>query len=50
MRIEALRRRIELLQDFCMPAACTQLGVSVDKQYVLASGEWKMSMVCACVL
>ena len=34
-----IRRRIELLQDFEMPIASTNILVSSDKQYIMASGE-----------
>ena len=34
-----IRRRIELLQDFEMPIASTNVCVSADKQYIMASGE-----------
>lgn len=34
-----IRRRIELLQDFEMPIASTNVCVSADKQYIMASGK-----------
>ena len=34
-----IRRRIELLQDFEMPIASTNILVSSDKQYIMSSGE-----------
>ena len=34
-----IRRRIELIQDFEMPTASTNIEISQDGNYVLASGE-----------
>ena len=39
----ALRRRIELLQDFSMPVASTGVQVTSDGQYILASGQWTLT-------
>ena len=37
--IIGLRRRIELIQDFAMPVASTQVQTSADGQYILAAGD-----------
>lgn len=41
-----IRRRIELLQDFEMPIASTNVCVSADKQYIMASGVYKPRIRC----
>jgi len=41
-----VRRRIELLQDFEMPIASTNVCVSADKQYIMASGVYKPRVRC----
>ncbi|RMX53671.1 hypothetical protein pdam_00000332 [Pocillopora damicornis] len=41
-----IRRRIELLQDFEMPTASTNVRVSADKQYIMASGVYKPRIRC----
>lgn len=41
-----IRRRIELLQDFEMPIASTNVCVSADKQYIMASGVYKPRVRC----
>lgn len=41
-----IRRRIELLQDFEMPIASTNVRVSADKQYIMASGVYKPRIRC----
>lgn len=40
------RRRIELIQDFTMPTASTNIVVSKDKNYILASGVYKPRIKC----
>ena len=39
-RDSAIRRRIELLQDFSMPCASSKLRQSPDGQYLLAAGTY----------
>nr|XP_020652270.1 nucleolar protein 10 [Pogona vitticeps] len=41
-----IRRRIELIQDFDMPAVSTKLKVSRDGQYVMATGTYKPRIRC----
>lgn len=41
-----IRRRIELLQDFEMPVASSNVCVSADKQYIMASGVYKPRVRC----
>ena len=41
-----VRRRIELIQDFTMPTASTNIVVSKDKNYILASGVYKPRIKC----
>lgn len=42
----ALRRRIELIQDFSMPVAATSVAVSRNGQYVFAAGVYKPRVRC----
>lgn len=39
-------RRIELIQDFDMPAVATSLELSPDGQYILATGTYKPRIKC----
>lgn len=41
-----VRRRIELIQDFDMPTVSTNLKVSNDGQYILATGTYKPRIRC----
>ncbi|EDO37775.1 predicted protein [Nematostella vectensis] len=41
-----IRRRIELIQDFEMPTASTNIQVSADNQYVMATGVYKPRVRC----
>lgn len=41
-----IRRRIELVQDFDMPAVSSTVRVSNDGQYVLATGVYKPRIKC----
>ncbi|KAM3964735.1 nucleolar protein 10-like [Aphomia sociella] len=41
-----LRRRIELIQEFDMPGVSTNLRVSKDGQYIMASGIYKPRIKC----
>ena len=41
-----IRRRIELIQDFTMPTASTNILVSKDKNFILASGVYKPRIKC----
>ncbi|KAG7212660.1 hypothetical protein KM043_012941 [Ampulex compressa] len=41
-----IRRRIELIQDFDMPAVSTSIRVSKDGQYILATGIYKPRIKC----
>ena len=41
-----VRRRIELIQDFTMPTASTNIAVSKDCNYILASGVYKPRIKC----
>lgn len=41
-----VRRRIELIQDFEMPTVCTNIKVSRDGQYILATGTYKPRVRC----
>ncbi|CAG2065712.1 unnamed protein product, partial [Timema podura] len=41
-----IRRRIELIQDFEMPALSTTVRVSKDGEYVLATGTYKPRVRC----
>ncbi|KAH0621974.1 hypothetical protein JD844_023798 [Phrynosoma platyrhinos] len=41
-----IRRRIELIQDFDMPAVSNKLKVSKDGQYVMATGTYKPRIRC----
>ena len=43
---DAIRRRIELLQDFSMPTAATRIASSPDGNYLLASGVYKPRIRC----
>lgn len=45
-RSPELRRRIELIQDFSMPTASTDIQVTPDGQYILATGQM---CVCLCM-
>ena len=50
-----LRRRIELIQDFSMPTASTDIQATADGQYIIAAGGacyisgLKPSDLCMCV-
>ena len=39
-----IRRRIELIQDFVMPTASTNIEISEDGNYVMASGTKKLNL------
>ncbi|CAB4019938.1 Nucleolar 10, partial [Paramuricea clavata] len=41
-----IRRRIELIQDFEMPTASTNIEISQDENYILASGCYKPRVKC----
>ena len=41
-----LRQRIELIQDFSMPVASTNVKVSADGQYIFATGVYKPRVRC----
>lgn len=41
-----IRRRIELIQDFEMPTASTNIEISQDGNYILASGCYKPRVKC----
>ncbi|XP_012256477.1 nucleolar protein 10 [Athalia rosae] len=41
-----IRRRIELIQDFDMPGVSTNIKVSRDGQYILATGIYKPRVKC----
>ncbi len=41
-----LRRRLELLQDFAMPCVSTNVKISNDGDYVLATGTYKPRVRC----
>ncbi|XP_014206073.1 nucleolar protein 10 [Copidosoma floridanum] len=41
-----IRRRIELIQDFDMPAVSTSVRVSKDGQYIFATGIYKPRLKC----
>ncbi|KXJ07855.1 Nucleolar protein 10 [Exaiptasia diaphana] len=41
-----IRRRIELIQEFEMPTASTNILVSADKEYVMATGVYKPRVRC----
>jgi len=41
-----IRKRIELIQDFDMPAISDKIQVSADGQYVLATGIYKPRVKC----
>ncbi|KAG9494593.1 hypothetical protein GDO78_002105 [Eleutherodactylus coqui] len=41
-----VQRRIELIQDFDMPTVCTNLKVSRDGQYIIATGTYKPRVRC----
>lgn len=41
-----IRRRIELIQDFSMPAVSTSIRVSKDGQHILATGIYKPRVKC----
>ena len=41
-----IRRRIELIQDFTMPTASSNILVSKDSNYILASGVYKPRIKC----
>ncbi|XP_078256230.1 nucleolar protein 10 isoform X1 [Rhinoraja longicauda] len=41
-----VRRRIELIQDFEMPAVSTNIKVSRDGQYIIATGTYKPRIRC----
>ncbi|XP_053565657.1 nucleolar protein 10 [Bombina bombina] len=41
-----LRRRIELIQDFDMPTVSTNIKVSRDGQYIIATGTYKPRVRC----
>ncbi|XP_007423660.1 nucleolar protein 10 [Python bivittatus] len=41
-----IHRRIELIQDFDMPAVSTKIKVSQDGQYVMATGTYKPRVRC----
>uniref|UniRef100_A0A0F7Z6T7 Nucleolar protein 10 n=1 Tax=Crotalus adamanteus TaxID=8729 RepID=A0A0F7Z6T7_CROAD len=41
-----IHRRIELIQDFEMPAVSTKIKVSQDGQYVMATGTYKPRVRC----
>ncbi|XP_069742395.1 nucleolar protein 10 [Narcine bancroftii] len=41
-----LRRRIELIQDFGMPAVSTSIKISPDGQYIIATGTYKPRIRC----
>lgn len=43
---EELRRRLELLQDFDMPAVSSQVQISEDGDYILATGTYKPRIKC----
>lgn len=40
------RKRIELIQDFEMPGMSTQLKMSPDQQFILATGVYKPRVKC----
>lgn len=46
MIITALRRRIELIQDFSMPVTATGVDVSTDGHYIFAAGLYKPRVRC----
>ncbi|XP_031569630.1 nucleolar protein 10-like [Actinia tenebrosa] len=41
-----IRRRIELIQEFEMPTASTNIQVSSDKEYIMATGVYKPRVRC----
>lgn len=41
-----LRRRIELIQEFDMPGVSTNIRVSKDGQYIMATGIYKPRVKC----
>ena len=41
-----IRRRIELIQDFDMPGLSTNVLMSRDNQYILATGIYKPRVRC----
>lgn len=43
---EAIRRRIELLQDFTMPASSSKLVSSPDGRYIIAAGTYPPRIRC----
>ena len=43
---EAIRRRIELIQDFQMPASSSRLVQSVDGRYIMAAGTYPPRIRC----
>lgn len=45
-RDESVRRRIELLQEFQMPAASSKLRQSSDGRYIMAAGTYPPRMRC----
>jgi len=42
----AIRRRVELLQDFSMPAASSKLMMSKDANYIMAAGTYAPRIRC----
>ncbi|XP_015789909.1 nucleolar protein 10 [Tetranychus urticae] len=42
----ALKRRIELIQDFEMPQVCDTITLTPDGQYIIACGVYKPRMKC----
>ena len=43
---EAIRRRIELIQDFQMPSSSTRLVPSLDGRYIIAAGTYAPRIRC----
>uniref|UniRef100_A0A6B2EGC1 Putative nucleolar protein 10 n=1 Tax=Phlebotomus kandelakii TaxID=1109342 RepID=A0A6B2EGC1_9DIPT len=41
-----LRRKIDLIQDFDMPGVSTNIQVTPDKQYIIATGTYKPRIKC----
>jgi ribosome biogenesis protein ENP2 len=41
-----VRRRIQLIQDFDMPSVSNAIAISPDRQYVMATGNYKPILKC----
>lgn len=45
-RDESIRRRIELIQDFCMPSSSSKIVQSPDGRYIIAAGIYPPRIRC----